>query len=128
MSMDPVRDLTALLAAYVRNTLDHPDLYRVMFDANFDLEDVRAADDTVEYLVCAAERGRRADRFRLDTNPLDLATQSWGNGHGLVSLVATGPLPPRMLEYGAPMLTALFIGMGTGPTDVAPRSSRAGRN
>src|SRR5689334_2915927 len=27
---DPVRDLTALVAAYLRNALEHPDLYRVM--------------------------------------------------------------------------------------------------
>src|ERR1700742_4886206 len=32
-SADPVRDLTALGAAYLRNALDNPDLYRVMFDA-----------------------------------------------------------------------------------------------
>ncbi len=112
MSTDPVRDLTALAAAYLRNALDHPDLYRVMFDANFDLEDAQAADDTLEYLVRAAERGRKAGRFRADIDPLELAIQSWTIGHGLVSLVATGPLPRHTLGHGAPMLTALFIGAG----------------
>ena len=94
MSADPVRDMTALAAAYLRNALDHPDLYRVMFDASFDLEDAQAADDTLEHLVRAAERGRKADRFRADIDPLELATQSWAIGHGLVSLVATAPAAP----------------------------------
>ncbi|MDF2709780.1 MAG: TetR family transcriptional regulator [Nonomuraea muscovyensis] len=115
MSADPVRDLTALVAAYLGNALDHPDLYRVMFDATFELEDLKAADATLEYLVQAAERGRKADRFRADIDPLELATQSWAIGHGLVSLVAGGPLPRRTLDYGAPMLTALFISAGDQP-------------
>jgi len=114
-SADPVRDLTALIAAYVRNALDHSDLYRVMFDANFDLEDLQAADDTLEHLVQAADRGRKADRFRADTDPLDLATQSWTIAHGLVSLVANGPLPHGTLANGVPLLTALFIDTGDDP-------------
>ena len=114
-STDPVRDLTVLVAAYLRNALDHPDLYRVMFDATFNLEDAEAADATLEYLVRAAERGRRAGRLRPDTDPLELAIQSWVLGHGLVSLVATGPLPRRTLDHGPPMLTALLIGAGDEP-------------
>lgn len=115
MSTDPVRDLAALAAAYLQNALDHPDLYRVMFDANFDLEDALAADDTLECLVQAAGRGRTADRFRADVDPLELAIQSWAIGHGLVSLVANGPLPRETLDHGVPMLTALFIGAGDRP-------------
>jgi AcrR family transcriptional regulator len=115
VSTDPVRDLTALVAAYLGNALDHPDLYRVMFDATFELEDLQAADDTLEYLVRAAARGRDAGRFRPDTDPLQLAIQSWVIGHGLVSLVATGPLPRETLDHGIPLLTALFIGTGDDP-------------
>lgn len=111
-SDDPVQDLTALVATYLGNALDHPDLYRVMFDANFDLEDLTAADATLEYLVRAAERARKAGRFRAATDPLELATQSWIVAHGLVSLVAGGPLPRRTLANGVPLLTALFIGTG----------------
>lgn len=114
-SEDPIRDLTALVSAYVDNALDHPDLYRVMFDANFDLEDAQAADDTLEYLVQAAGRGRTAGRFRADTVPLELATQSWAIVHGLVSLVAGGPLPRDTLAGGAPLLTALFVSRGDDP-------------
>ena len=115
MSADPVRDLAALAAAYLRNALDHPDLYRVMFDEDFDLEDAEAADDTLEYLVRAAERGREAGRFRADADPRELATRSWVIGHGLVSLVAAGCLPCRALDDGILLLTALFTGAGDEP-------------
>jgi AcrR family transcriptional regulator len=112
---DPVRDLTALVVAYLRNALDHPDLYRVMFDANFDLEDLGAADATLEHLVQAAARGRGAERFRADVHPLDLATQSWTIAHGLVSLVANGPLPRETLANGLPLLTGLYVTSGDDP-------------
>ncbi|MET1073034.1 MAG: TetR/AcrR family transcriptional regulator [Umezawaea sp.] len=116
-SEDPVRDLTALVVAYLGNALDHPDLYRVMFDADFDLEDLAAADATLEHMVQAALRGRITGRFRDDVVPLDLATRSWAIGHGLVSLVATGPLPRRALDHGAPMLVALFTDAGDRPDE-----------
>jgi hypothetical protein len=101
-----------VVVAYVQNALQHPDLYRVMFDATFDLEDFRASEDTLEYFVRAAERGVQSGRFRPEIVPLDLATESWILGHGLVSLVAGGPLPPTTLEFGAPMLTALYTAAG----------------
>jgi AcrR family transcriptional regulator len=112
---DPVLDLTALIAAYLGNALDHPDLYRVMFDATFDLEDLRAADATLEHLVQAVARGRKADRFRAGIDPLELAIQAWIIGHGLVSLVSPGPLPRETLAHGVPMFTALFVGAGDEP-------------
>jgi AcrR family transcriptional regulator len=115
MSEDPVQDLAALGAAYVANALDEPDLYRVMFDAGFALEDPEAADDTLRSLVHAVERAKAIGRFRGDVAPLALATQSWAIGHGLVSLVATGPLPREALAHGVPMLTALFVSAGDAP-------------
>lgn len=115
MSEDPVHDLTALVAAYLGNALDHPDLYRVMFDATVDLEDLKAADATLEYVVQAARRARDAERFRTDTDPLQLATQSWTIAHGLASLVANGPLAYPTLANGVPLLTALFIHGGDNP-------------
>ncbi|MCZ2837615.1 TetR/AcrR family transcriptional regulator [Modestobacter sp. VKM Ac-2985] len=114
-SDDPVRDLTALAAAYLDNALTHPDLYRVMFDASVDLEDLPAADATLEHLVQAAGRGRDAGRVRADVVPLDLAIQSWAIGHGLVSLVATGPLPREALDHGPLLLSALFTACGDDP-------------
>ncbi|MCZ2822800.1 MULTISPECIES: TetR/AcrR family transcriptional regulator [unclassified Modestobacter] len=112
---DPIRDLTALCAAYLDHALTHPDLYRVMFDASVDLEDLPAADATLEQLVQAARRCRDAGRFRADVVPLDLAIQSWTIGHGLASLVATGPLPPETLDHGPFLLHALFTACGDDP-------------
>ncbi|MBE1490392.1 TetR/AcrR family transcriptional regulator [Plantactinospora soyae] len=114
-SPDPIRDLAALGAAYLHNALDNPDLYRVMFDATFDLEDPAAADDTLHRLVHTAERATRAGRLRADVDPLELATQTWTIGHGLASLVATGPLPRPALAHAIPLLTALFVGAGDDP-------------
>ncbi|GAA0916302.1 TetR/AcrR family transcriptional regulator [Nonomuraea longicatena] len=114
-SADPVRDLAALGAAYLSNALAGPDLYRVMFDAGFDLENAAAADDTLHSLVRAVERAKVIGRFRDDVEPLGLATQSWIIGHGLASLVATGPLPRQALAQGVPLLTALFTGAGDDP-------------
>ncbi|WP_201265284.1 TetR/AcrR family transcriptional regulator [Rhodococcus sp. P1Y] len=112
---DPIRDLSALGSAYLLNGLESPDLYRVMFDATFDLEDPVAADAGLQHLVGAASRARDQGRIRSDVDPLDLATQTWIVGHGLVSLVATGPLPDAVLGYGIPMLTALFVAAGDDP-------------
>lgn len=115
LSADPVRDLSALGAAYLSNALAGPDLYRVMFDAAFELEDAKAADATLHCLVRAIERAKTARRFRSDVDPLELATQSWAIGHGLASLVVTGPLRLQALAHGVPMLTALFISSGDAP-------------
>jgi AcrR family transcriptional regulator len=114
-SADPVRDLAALGSAYLVNALANPDLYRVMFDAGFALEDPAAADETLHHLVSAAERAKQLSRFRTDVDPLSLATQTWAIGHGLVSLVAPGPLPRQALDHGIPILTALFISCGDTP-------------
>lgn len=109
---DPVQDLTMLVCAYLRNALDHPDLYRVMFEADFALEDGEAAQATLEHLVAAAERGRKAQRFRNDVDPRELAVQCWVVVHGLVSLVANGPLPPAALGHGQELLAALLTSAG----------------
>ncbi|MER5487305.1 TetR/AcrR family transcriptional regulator [Streptomyces sp. NPDC002812] len=114
-SADPVRDLAALGAAYLANAMENPDLYRVMFDAGFELEDTAAADDTLHHLVHAIERAKAKGRFRDEVDPLELATQSWLIGHGIASLVATGPLPHGALAHGVPLLTALFTGAGDEP-------------
>jgi AcrR family transcriptional regulator len=112
---DPVRDLAALGSAYLSNALAAPDLYRVMFDAGFELEDPAAADESLQSLVHAVARAKEADRFHDDVDPAALATQTWAIGHGLASLVAAGPLPPEALAHGAPMLTALFTSAGDDP-------------
>lgn len=111
-SGDPVRDLAALAAAYVRHALEYPDLYRVMFDAAFDLDDPQAADDTLERMVAAAAQAKAVGRLRADVVSLETAVQTWVLSHGLVSLVATGPMPRTTLDLGPSMLTALLVGAG----------------
>jgi AcrR family transcriptional regulator len=125
MTSDPVRDLAALGAAYVSNALENPDLYRVMFDAGFELEDADAADEALRCLVRAVERAKTDDRFHDGVDPLELATQTWTIGHGLASLVATGPLPHQALAHAVPMLTALFVSAGDDP-DACRRSVEQG--
>lgn len=112
---DPVRDLTALGAAYVSNGMANPDLYRVMFDATVDLENPAAADDSLDILVTTVDRAKEAGRFSTGVDARSLATQCWAIGHGLVSLVATGPLPREALALGAPMLVAMFVNSGDIP-------------
>lgn len=112
---DPVHDLAALVAAYFQHALDHPDLYRVMFDASVDLENLAEADATLEYLVRTVKRMQNAGRVRPDIVPLDLATQAWAASHGLVSLVTTGPLPDDALRHGPAVLTALLLMAGDEP-------------
>ncbi len=114
-SADPVRDLSALVVAYLGNALDHPDLYRVMFDATVDLADMTAAEATLEHLVRAAGRARDAGRFDDGVDPRTLATRTWVVAHGLVSLVTTGTLSRRSLADGVPLLVALFVSAGDEP-------------
>ncbi|MFI6495857.1 TetR/AcrR family transcriptional regulator [Nonomuraea typhae] len=115
LSEDPVRDLAALGAAYTANALGNPDLYRVMFEAAFELEDAAAADETLHALVTGVERAKALGRFRRDVDALELATRSWAAGHGLTALVATGPLPRAALGHAVPLLTALFVEAGDEP-------------
>jgi AcrR family transcriptional regulator len=123
---DPVRDLAALGSAYLSNAVAAPDLYRVMFDAGFELEDPAGADASLRSLVDAVARAREAGRFKDDVDPADLATQTWAIGHGLASLVV-GPLPPEALAHGISMLTALFTAAGDDPVRCARSIKRGWR-
>ena len=122
---DPVRHLAALGVAYVDNALANPDLYRVMFDASFDLPDPGAASHTFDHLVAAAQRAVEARRFSSTSDPVDVALRFWSSGHGIVSLAVTGALTELDLRRHAPaMATALFIDAGDDPAR-ARRSVRA---
>ncbi len=104
-----------MVAAHLRNALDHPGLYRVVFDANLELEDLKAADATLEHLVQAVERGRKADRFRADTDPLEPAIRSRVVVRGPAAPVANGPLTCETLAHGVPLPAALFVSGGSRP-------------
>ena len=122
---DPVEDLVAGVATYVANALEHPDLYRVMFDATVELEDVEAAEATLQYLVRAARRCRDAGRIREDVDPVQLANEVWTVSHGIVSLVVSRVTSRRTLASGIPLLTAVIVAAGDDPA-VCRRSVEAG--
>lgn len=114
---DPVRDLAALSAAYVANGVDHPSLYRAMFDAAADLEDPDAAGRTFGALVSAAVRARDAGRFSAASDPPTVATRLWATGHGLLMLVLTGVLPTGALTLHLPeSAVATFVAAGDEPS------------
>ena len=113
---DAVRDLMALGAAYVRNAVANPYLYRAMFDTAADLENPDAADTGFQMLVTCATRARESGRFADSCDPLAVATQLWAAGHGLVMLVLSGVLPGEVLApYSTGTAQALFIAAGDDP-------------
>lgn len=122
---DPVRHLAMLGVAYVENALSNPNLYRVMFDASFDLPDPDAAARTFELVVAATRRSIDAGRFDSQHDPTDIALRFWACGHGIVSLTVTGVLAVADLQRHAPaMASALFIDAGDSP-ESARRSVRS---
>lgn len=109
---DAVQHLAALVVEYVATAQADPDLYRVMFDASVELDDLGAADATLEHFVAAAARSRDAGRLRADAVPLDVATRVWALTHGVVSLVTGGPLARGSLDHVPFLLAALLVGEG----------------
>lgn len=123
---DPVRDLVALGAAYVANALEHPHLYRAMFDTAADLEDPTVADHSFGALVAGAERARASGRLAPDTDVEGLALRAWTAGHGMTLLVLSGVLPLAVLRAQSPEVwTALLVAAGDEPSRCAA-SVRAG--
>lgn len=123
---DPVRDLVALGAGYLANALEHPDLYRAMFDARADLEDPQAADDAFGLLIGAAARAREAGRFAPGADPAAIATGAWVFGHGLASLAGAGLLvPDAVSSLAVADLEARYVAAGDEP-DACRRSVRNG--
>lgn len=113
---DPVRDLATLGVAYVRSALASPDLYRVMFDATWDLPDPGAATAAFEPLVAGVRRAQAGGRFDRDGDPEDVALRYWADGHGVTSLTVTGVLTTEDLHRLAPaMEIAQFVAAGDSP-------------
>lgn len=121
-SADPVRDLTAVGCAYLANGLDHPALYRTMFDAVVELEDPAVADASFSALVECAARARTAERFRPETDPVAVATQYWAAGHGLLMLTLTGVLTRETFDAQARAVTVALC------TAAGDRESRCRRS
>ncbi|OFE14942.1 hypothetical protein BA895_07235 [Humibacillus sp. DSM 29435] len=111
---DPVRDLAALGAAYVRHGIAHPHLYRAMFDPGTGLENEEVAAEGLLRLTQAAERARADGRFR--SEPVDVAIRQWIAGHGLLDLVLRGVLPATSAAaHGASLTLGVFLAAGDEP-------------
>ena len=122
---DPVEHLASLGVAYVEHALREPDLYRVMFDAAFDLPEPDAAAATFEPLVVATQQAQASGRFDAEPSALDIAFRYWASGHGVTSLAVTGVLAPAELRRHAPQLAvAVFVAAGDDP-EQAQRSVTA---
>lgn len=114
---DPVRDLVAAGATYLRFGLREPDLYRAMF-----LDPPRSPDagvvghGTFGRLVAAVRRCVDAGRFSATGEPLGWAVQLWTMRHGLVSLATVGLMPSDQVGlHAADMSLRLFVGYGDDP-------------
>lgn len=119
---DPVRHLAALGVAYVEHALGNPDLYRVMFDAGFDLPDPEGASASFELLVHGAGAAQRAGRFSAEVEPRDVALRYWASGHGLTSLAVAGVLPlPDLRRHSPATAVAIFTAAG----DVREQAERS---
>ena len=113
---DPVRDLGALGAAYARNALQNPHLYRAMFDEYAELSDPGEAGEGLQRLVSAAAQARDGGRFSRDVVPEAVATRLWAAGHGLLMLVLTGVLPEEAVaQHGPALAVAVFLEAGDEP-------------
>jgi AcrR family transcriptional regulator len=85
-SEDPVADLALLGREYYEHAMSDPHLYRVMFmEQPLDAEDAGARAENFEILVARVRRCIDAGRFA-PAESVDLATQFWAVGHGVVTL------------------------------------------
>ena len=113
---DAVRDLAALGASYQAHAREQPDLYRVMFDDSYGLDDAVVPDAAFDALVEAAARGVADGRFDAACVPRDLATRYWAFHHGLAMLRLGLVLDADALPGHARALSvALFIDAGDDP-------------
>ena len=119
---DPVRDLASLGIAYIENGLANPDLYRVMFDATFDMPEPDRAAATFSRVVEAVQRAIDRGRFNAASAAGDVGLRYWANGHGITSLAVSGVLTPDELRRHAP---AIAIALFTDAGDDRPRARRS---
>lgn len=123
---DPVADLVATGAAYVRFALAEPVLYQAMFDIGRSSAQPPTASISFAVLVAAVERSVTEGRLSRGSDALAAATRFWAMSHGVISLVLSGALPPEAVDgHLPPMIAALLVQLGDGPRR-APRSVARG--
>jgi AcrR family transcriptional regulator len=83
---DAVADLALLGSAYYENAMSNPDLYRVMFmEQPLDAADAAIGREAFDSLIAGVQRSIATGRFG-PADPVDLATQFWALGHGVITL------------------------------------------
>ena len=110
---DPLLDLARLGAAYCRNALDNPDLYRVTFlEGPIDLEDAATGWESFTPVIAGVQRCIDEGAF----DPGDAwsrAIHLWTGAHGMLSAYFAGLMTAEAVfaQY-ATMGVALFVGYG----------------
>src|SRR5881275_978122 len=127
-SDDPVADLAGLGLAYHQLAMNNPHLYRAMYmEQPLDAVDAAAGSETFNILTAGVQRCIDSGRFDR-ANAVELATQFWAFGHGVVALRLANLLPAEeALTCSASALLNLFTAWGD-DRDAARRSlTRTGR-
>lgn len=121
MSDDPVHDLGAIFAAYIKNARANPDLYVVMF-GSASLGGYRGGPEDTQatglhaygHIVDAAQRAVEAGRLD-PLPPFAIAAQIWTTLHGYMTLELAGYYTPPnagIRNVLLPMMRNLIIGLG----------------
>jgi AcrR family transcriptional regulator len=127
-SDDTVADLAGLGLAYYEIAISDPHLYRAMYmEQPLDAVDAAAGSETFNILTAGVRRCIDSGRFDR-ANAVELATQFWAFGHGVVALQLANLLSAEeALNCSASALLNLFTAWGD-DRDAARRSlTRAGR-
>ena len=127
-SDDPVADLAGLGLAYHQLAMSDPHLYRAMYmEQPLDAVDAAAGSETFNTLTAGVQRCIDSGRFD-PANAVELATQFWAFGHGVVALQLANLLSAEeALNCSASALLNLFTAWGD-DRDAARRSlTRTGR-
>ena len=124
---DPVADLWMQGALYYANALRDPDLYRVAFmEEPLDAPNVLAGTEAFGSLTAGVERCIAAGRFEA-ADPMELATDFWALGHGVIALQLARLISPDhaagCLDRG---VRRLFEGWGDDADEVERSLRRAG--
>src|SRR5438874_7778842 len=127
-SDDPVADLAGLGLAYHQVAMSNPHLYRAMYmEQPLDAADAGAGSETFNILTAGVQRCIDSGRFD-PADAVELATQFWAFGHGVVALQLANLLSAEeALNCSAGALLNLFSAWGD-DRDAARRSlARTGR-
>jgi len=121
-SDDPVADLARLGLVYHEQAMSDPHLYRAMYmELPLDAHDAAAGSETFNILTAGVQRCIDSGRFD-PANAVELATQFWAFGHGVVALELANLLSDEeALSCSASALLNLFSAWGD-DRDAARRS------